>query len=82
MEIQLENNIINAISLLFRSLAFEDKAMVIKALQEELSSFKPEIIESLKSKESFLFDQNEFENISNKLLQKQKVDFEPYKSTK
>jgi gamma-glutamyl phosphate reductase len=79
MELQLENNIVNAISLLFQTLEVEEKTKVLKKLQEELNFYNPEILKSANNKDSFLFNQDEFMKVSNELIEGKKINFEKYK---
>ena len=85
MHTQVQNNVIEAINMLIKTLSEEQKIALLNKLNLETTTKKPkynqEIINTRKISDSYLFKGNDFEKVSKQMLDGEKVDFEKFKKT-
>ncbi len=85
MNTQVQSNVIEAINVLLKTLSIEQKIAIVNELSLEISTkrpnYKKEIIKARSQTEGYLFKGNDFEDISKRMLNEEKVNFEKFKKS-
>ncbi|OQX96828.1 MAG: hypothetical protein B6I24_10725 [Bacteroidetes bacterium 4572_128] len=72
MNLQIQNNVFDAIYILFKTLSDKQKIKLLKKLNFEIP-YKKEIIDSRNESESYLFKGDDFEKFSENILKEEKI---------